>query len=147
MKRSRLKRSSVRGNLIRRIDAMLSKIVRMKRGNICQVHNRKCHNLGAAHILDKGRYPRSRFVEENIIVAGWFCSHYWKHHNNEHEGAKDFDRAVIRLHGENWKDKLLILDRTQPKHTMTYLKALESAFTLELKMLEAGYEPVKRGEI
>ena len=73
-----VKRKSERQRLIEQLDALVSRKVRDRDGWRCVRCGSK-NNLGAAHILPKGRYPRLRFEEYNLVTLCWLPCHegFW----------------------------------------------------------------------
>ncbi len=137
-----ISKQSSRGKLMSDCDDLLSKIVRKERGGICEVHNRKCPRLGVSHILPKGRHERLRFYRQNLIVCGWWCSHQPSHHSsiNPKSGgfdhrAVEYEQAIASKLGVDYKNQLLIAEKTQPRLKTFYLKTLRLAFMQELRRL------------
>lgn len=124
------------GTLKRTLDDLCSKIVRIERGGICEVHGKRCYRVGAAHILPKSMHLKLRYLRVNIILAGWYCSHKMTHIDSEDPQALAFKRAVVRKLGPNYRERLLIMERTQPEHNRIYLNILLRAFKLELSRLQ-----------
>lgn len=123
--------------MIRECDDLFSKIRRIEVGQ-CEVHNKRCANLGVSHILPKGLYDRIRYSNENTIVCGWFCSHYWSHMDTQAPRSLQYHYAVKRKLGENWRDKLLILNATSRPLQTFYLEELKFGLTQCLKVLQNG---------
>lgn len=121
------------GKLKKELDTMLSKKLQYEREYICEVHNRTCRRLGASHILNKQTYPKLRYVESNIIISGWFCSHYYSHQHPDDPRALDHKNAIVRIHGENYREELLKIQVIQPKHNTHYLECLYYYFKQTLK--------------
>jgi len=114
-------------------------ILKIKRGNKCEIHNKPCANLGRMHILPISKYPRLEFTEINIILAGWYCSHFYFHHNSDNPRAIEAKKRILELRGHtNWEDlltELKILHETMPRHTKFYLQLLYHAKQRELEEL------------
>lgn len=123
MKRSPLKRVSDKQKVIEQIDDLLRTKLKRERGGICEIHNRKCANIGMMHILSKRQYPKLRFNSFNIILAGWFCSHFWTHQDPDNPRAIETKRRIKVLRGEDYKERLLFANKIAPKLTMFYLKS------------------------
>lgn len=134
MKRTPLKKQSARKKLRDIIGKLHLEILKKERGNyytceLCGKHT----TLGRFHILPVGVYPRLEFHSENILLAGWMCCHqHWHHDYNK---GKAIEKNIMRLRGENYREKLLILNRSQPRHTDMYLSVLCRAFEKRLKEL------------
>lgn len=131
-----INKQSSRGKLMSDCDKLLSKIIRLERGELCEVHNKKCFNVGVSHILPKSRYPRLRYYRLNLFCCGWFCSHHYTHFNSHDPRAIQYEEAVIKKLGKNYRENLLIAEKMQPRLKMFYLQTLKMAFRQELKELE-----------
>lgn len=135
-----LNKQSVQGKCIAACDRLFLQILIAERGDRCELHNGNCRGaVGRFHILDIGMHPRLRYSRENVLLACWFggsgrAGHYHWHHDPFRK--EEIEREIKRLRGENYKDKLLILERAMPRLTLFYLKTLKMAFTQELKKLE-----------
>ncbi len=129
IKRTRLRATSDKGAIVKQIDDLLLIQLKKERGDICEIHNRKCANIGKMHILPKGKYPRIRFNTFNLILAGWFCSHFWTHHDSEDPRAIYTKQRITELRGPDYKDRLLFANKIAPKLTMTYLQGYLYALT------------------
>ena len=127
---------SKRSHLIHDCDRLFSRFVRLSRGEKCEVHGRPCPRLGVSHIFNKRRFPRLRYAEENIIVCGWFCSHFYTHHDPGDPRALEYDVAVKQKLGENWKDKLHMLNVVSPPLTTFRLEGIKFGLQSHIKMLE-----------
>ena len=126
-----------RSKLLKECWKLYSRKIRNDRGNICEVHNKKCKGIGCAHILPVSTHPRLRFCEANIIVACWFGGHFHSHHNHRDPRAKDFEQAILRKFKKNKfeevEEGLKIIEAMQPKHTTHYLMCLYYALKKEAK--------------
>ena len=131
---------SERGRLRADIGALHLKILKLKRGDICEIHNRKCGVIGRMHILPVGRYPRLEFTEINVILTSWFCSHFYTHHDFRDKRAQFTEKRILELRGhktrEDLETELKILHKTMPRHDIGYLKLLKIAFQQELNELK-----------
>ena len=138
MKYSKLNKSSDRGRLIKRLDKMFSQIISLERGSNCEIHGKICDRVGNMHILSKQAHPRLRFVKENIVRCGWFCGHYWSHHNSDDPRAQFVQKRIIEIYGADYKNKLYEIERFLGQHNSLYLQALEIKFRQELEVLNAN---------
>jgi len=106
-----------KSELIHAIERRLREKLLHQRGQRCQV----CGGykpLTLFHILPKSRYPRLRFVEQNILLVCWNPCHY-----NWHNGKpKKVERAIQRLRGKDYKERLKAIQ--MPKLTKVYLENL-----------------------
>jgi hypothetical protein len=92
-----------------------------ERGAQCEICG-GLHKLGLFHILPKGKYPRLRFYKENLLIAGWFCCHFVWHHSY-YEARDRIEPRLKEILGDNYEEKLKILDGTAQK--LTYDRLLE----------------------
>jgi hypothetical protein len=129
----RLRAHSIRGEIIKECLELIRLRLLRERGDICEIHNRKCANIGMMHILNKRRYPRLRFNSFNILLAGWFCSHFWTHQDPDDSRAIFTMKRIKELRGADYKEKLLVMDKTAPKHTMVFLQTYLLALKKEEK--------------
>jgi hypothetical protein len=129
LRRTALPRVSTKGDIVKAIDALLFKILKLKRGDICEIHGRKCPGIGPMHLLSKQSHPR--------LLAGWFCSHYWTHHNNDDPRAQYTYKRIEELRGKEWRKDLITAEVYQPKLTLNYLMFLRAAFTQVLEEFRA----------
>ena len=124
---------SARGKIYKELDARMFKILKKERGAVCEIHNKACPKLGQMHILSKGAHPRLRYCKENIILAGWFCSHFYTHHNPDDKRSVYTKQRIIEIMGEDYIEQLLKLEVIQPKQTMTFLNILLIVFRQEVE--------------
>ena len=78
--------------------------------------------LSLFHILDKNEYPRLRLYKQNLLLACWSKQYYIKYcHNIWHHdmiGAQRIIEPKIKaLLGDDYREKLLVLNKTAPKLT------------------------------
>jgi len=138
-KRKKYTRKKPRKRLIEEAEKLTFEILLYKRGDRCEICGVRSGSLGTFHILPKGRYPRIRFHERNLLVAGWWCCHYSWHH--------DFyiarDRIVPRikvLREDDYEDRLRALDLGARPLSEDYLKLLVMSLKKELKALERKWQ-------
>jgi hypothetical protein len=137
MYRKRIGRSS-RGNKLIAIDKLMTKILRLTRGNRCEICGRQADNLGGAHILPKSIYPRLRYHEENLLLMCYLPCHFNLHHYSDNDPPNKRTIAKIKeLRGEDYREKLLILNKIQPQMTAFQLDLIHKALKNELKLLGA----------
>jgi len=134
--RKKGKKKSDRAKLIDRLDALTREILIKERGLQCEIHpNKNCTQVGVMHILSKGSHPRLRFYEPNLTLAGWFCSHFWTHHNSDDPRAKYCFQRLEEMYGKDYKEKLYVANRIAKQHTKGYLELLEIWCKQRLKEL------------
>ena len=131
MKKFKIFKSTMRGKIFKKLDSLMFQSLTKERGHICEIHKRKCPQIGQMHILSKRAHPRLRYCRENILLAGWFCSHYWTHQDTTDERAIYAFERIKQLLGDNYRERLLIIEMGQPKQTITYLKGLLIDFRKE----------------
>ena len=132
--RSRMKRQSPRGKLIKQCDDLLFHILLLERGSVCEICG-KPGNMTPFHILPKGSYPRIRFYKANLLLACWFSCHNLWHH--DYFIAKErIEPRIKQLRDEDYKDKLIASNAMAPRLSTTYLGILREALKIKLKQLE-----------
>jgi len=137
------KSKSLRGNLLKQCDTLIRKILLHERGDTCQLCGKRQKDLHFAlslfHILEKGIYPGIRYHRDNLLLACWspkkyyympYCHNLW-HHNKDRIKPK-----VIELCGENYEERLKILDKKGMRTNSFNLMLLKVALQQELKKLE-----------
>jgi hypothetical protein len=136
MYRKRIGRS-IRGKKLDAMDKLMTKILRITRNNRCEICNRQANNLGGAHILPKSIYPRLRYHEENLLLMCYLPCHFNLHHyaDNDPPNRRTIEK-IKELRGENYREKLLALDKMQPIITKFRLGLIHVALKNELKLLE-----------
>ena len=134
MKRSPIRKKSNRKKLRDRLGKLHFEILKLERGEKCEITNRECNDLGRFHILPVGRYPELEYHSENVLLASWFYCHEAWHH--DYFKAKAIETDIKRLRGDNYEDTLKFRAKIQPRHTIVYLKDLEKAFKLAKKILQ-----------
>lgn len=92
-----------------------------ERGPMCEICKRRPAQ-GRFHILSVGSYPRLEFCDENVLLACWLPCHYTWHH--DYRKAREIDKRIKELRGEEYEINLKALDITRPKLSTTYLHAL-----------------------
>ena len=105
-------------------DRLFRKVILKERPEICDwcKHEKPCD---VAHILDKGRYRKMRYVRENVLLLCRHCHQRW--HDNPCDAAK----FLARLKGKDYDTNLVFKDKL-----IMYtpdLKLLALVFKQELK--------------
>ena len=135
MRRSYLRRKgkSPRAKLYRELDKIFFKLLKHKRGETCEISGRPANGLGTFHILSKATAPRLRYSEQNCLLVNWLPYHYAHHQHNE--GHKLYDECIARikeLRGEDYIEKLKMLNSLADHHNTNYLSLLLLAMQQEL---------------
>ena len=131
-----IRKKSPKKRLRDRIGAIHFKILKLERGEKCEITKKTCNDLGRFHILPVGEYPEMEYHSLNVLLVSWFYAHDDWHH--DYFKAKAIEYDIKRLRGENYENELKALAVIQPRHTMVYLRGLEKAF-------EKIYEDLLRG--
>ena len=135
MKRyKRIPKKSARKKLRDKIGKLHLEILKREHNNyysceICGKHT----TLGRFHIIPISECPRLEFHSYNLILSGWFCCHQFWHH--DYEKAKKIEKKIMKLRSKNYREDLLIINKSQPRHTDMYLSALCRAFEKRLEEL------------
>jgi hypothetical protein len=127
---------SFKGKLIRELDKLFSEICKIERGPNCEIHNKICDRVGNMHILGKQSHPKLRYVRNNIIRAGWFCSHYYTHHNSEDPRAVYAKKRIEELRGKDYRQTIKAEQSFIGTMSEVYLMCKLEEFTQELKVLK-----------
>lgn len=117
-----LRKKSSRQRLIEKCEGLIRLTLIKDRGAKCEICGKPDNRVGLFHILPKGKYPRMRFNTYNILLVCWFPCHYSWHH--DYHKACGIEKRIKELRGENYKDDIKIIDKTQPKLTIAYLNML-----------------------
>ena len=131
-----IRKRSERKKLRDKIGALHLKILKFKRGHRSEFTGKEDVVLGRFHILDVARFPRLEFHEENILLSEWFGVHFDWHHN--YYKAQEIEKRIMELRGKDYKEKLMMLDRMQPRMTTLRLQMIYEAFKQAVKEIEAG---------
>ena len=128
MRRKPIRKISDKGRLVKELDRLFFRVLMAERGQRCEISDRPGKGLTPFHILCKSNYPRIRYSKENVLLVNWLPHHYnWHHYTSNDWQFKDVERAVKKLRGEDYQDRLLKLNATMPKHNPTYLNFLKKA--------------------
>ena len=132
MKRTRLRKTSNRGKLIKEVDSLFLKVLLAERGKQCEICGKreKTGPLGQFHILPKGKYPGLRYCKSNVLIAGWMCCHQKWHHS--YYSAREIEKRIKVLRGEDYELRLKVMDKRMPKLTMHQLNLYKQAFIKEV---------------
>lgn len=127
----KIKKQSDRGRLRAEVGKLQFDYLVRKRGARCELSGRPPKALGRFHILSVGAHPKLEFCDENVLLVNWLPHHYHWHHS--YEKAKEIEKLIIKVSGENYKDRLYVLEKLQQKISMFYLKNLKFWYERELK--------------
>jgi hypothetical protein len=117
-----------------RIGRLHLEILRLKRGDRCEICGKTNVIVGRFHILTVGSHPRLEFRDENVLLSCWMPCHYLYHHNPEKASATK--KRIRELRGDNYEDMLYEIERNMAQHNKLYLLALEVSFKKELESLK-----------
>lgn len=121
---------SARGGLIQRTQDIMREILKIERGDWCEICGVRRENMGVFHILPVGKYPRIRFQFENVLLSCWIPCHFNWHQT--FKAAKEIDKKIKQLRGEDYEDRLALLDRCAPKLTQVRIQMTHDAFKAHL---------------
>lgn len=120
-------KTSIRGKLLSEVDALFRQYVLKDCEQICEWCLRHMP-VQIAHILPKGKYPRLRYHQQNILLLCYHCHLYrW------HKDPMIASRFLDELKGKDYRLKLLTIDQTMPKLTNFYLYTLRAALKIALQ--------------
>ena len=123
IRRIKSKINSFRSVLIKENDKLMFAELIRERGAKCEFCGRT-QGLGTFHILRKATYPRIRYHRANLLLACWQPCHYTWHH--DYKTARDkIEPKIKELCGEDYEEKLLALNLTAPRLTMTQLNLIK----------------------
>ena len=133
MKRSPINRVSSRQKIINECKVLLRKILVIKRGDRCEICERRTQQ-GLFHIIRVGEKPRIQLLEANVLLACWQNCHFpWHHYGAGDPRTEAIQRRIIKLRGEDYRTKLLIIEKGMSKLTEFYLKMKRQQLRQELK--------------
>ncbi len=147
-RRKPIKRQSDRGKLEKKMDDIFREILKIERAPVCEICGRSENNLpyplGVFHILPKGKYPAMRYHRQNVLLSCWtstmmnttFCHDAWHHCCKNEAPYKRVEEGIVKKLGPDYWEHLLLVDRMQPKHGITYLRMRYVVFKVELKQLK-----------
>ena len=129
---------------------LLRKILKIERDTKCELCGRPewalSMPLSLFHIFDRQRYPRIQLYKENLLLACWtpygnspiHCHDIWHHLPGSDPKHQEIERRVKFLAGENYRDKLLLLDKIAPPLHIVNLGFYREALRQELNELKGG---------
>lgn len=119
-----------RQKLEKKIEELITKRLREKYGNVCQLCGKK-GKAGQFHILPKGGlYVNLKYHPANILWSGWFCCHYpW--HRNYYKALDIVLPLLFKKLGTGYESSLQGLSRSLPKMTFSVLQEIYQ-FWLEI---------------
>lgn len=115
------KQKTPRQKLEAKLDKLIIRKMRERYGDVCQLTGRHSKDCGRFHILGKGAYPRLEYHPENLLWVSWYRAHYPFHHNY-YKARDEVVPMIVALRGADYEDRLLELNRQQPKMTMERLE-------------------------
>jgi len=114
-------------------EALLREILKIERGDRCQICGRTADNIGLFHILPKGSHSKLRLYKANLLLACWLPCHSTWHH--EYKKAKHIEKRIKEICGENYEEELLKLEAMVPKQGLVYLSMIHAGLKQELEDL------------
>ena len=141
MTRSPLRAKSDRQILRDRIGALHFQILKLERGDNCEICGMP-QAEGRFHIIPLSESLRLEFEDTNILLSHWFhgCqAHYKWHHYGKDDHRCDFVlRRIKELRGNDYRIELKKIELFKGKHDTLYLKAKLQEFTERLEALQKG---------
>lgn len=129
-----MRRVSSRARLVQKTQDLMREILKIERGDLCEICKRRRDGLGVFHILPVGGYPRLRFHFQNVLLACWYPCHKNWHH--DFYKAQEIDKRIKELRGENYKDKIAALEFSAPKMDALRIRMTHDAFEEHLRRLK-----------
>lgn len=117
------RRKSPRKKIIDKTLAIIRKLKKIEYKDkcfFCGKHQSQLRfKLSNFHILSVGAHPRTELLYENIVLACWAPYYYSKQCHNLWEKRDEKARPIMEeklraVFGSDFKDKLLITERTSP---------------------------------
>ncbi len=123
LKRGWIKRKkSERQEIIDDCKDILRRILIVKRSARDEISGRPPKVLGLFHILAISTNPRLQLLEQNVLLVNWLPHHYnWHHYGPKSPRTRFIEERIMRLRGEDYRDRLLIIEKMAPKMTLDYL--------------------------
>ena len=135
-KHKRIKTHSVKGGLRKRAGQLHFQLLKLQRGEKCEISNRASNGLGRFHIFPVSRFPRLEFCEWNILLENWHPTHsFWHHFGPMDRRNLETVRRIEAIKGKPWDELELearIKEKIYPKHDEMYLRMLIAGFENEL---------------
>ena len=127
-----MNRTSRRQKVINKCKGLLLKILKIERGDWCEICGKRSNNIGLFHILPIGRFPRIQLYKQNLLLACWFNCHFsW--HRDQMSAKVLIEPRIKKLRGEDYMNDLIKLDVTAEKLSLVRLKVIYEALKLEAK--------------
>ena len=133
-----IRKKSARKTLRDRVGKLHFQYLKKLRHNdrICQICLRPTNQLGRFHVLRVGTYPRLEFCDGNVLLAGWKCCHeIWHHGGGNDEKVIQIEKRLKEILGEDYKERLMMVERCSDKLSIFKLKALECYYANELNRI------------
>ena len=123
-RKTRLRQRSPKGEIIKQCEDIIRVELKEERGNKCEICGRPQevlpYPLSLFHILPKGEFPNIRLYKQNILLACWspqyyiqYCHNIW--HHDAVKAKRIIEPKIKALLGNDYRDRLLILNKTAPK--------------------------------
>lgn len=143
MRIRRIKKRSSKGALIQRTIDLMREIMKLERGEKCEICGKATKDLGVFHIMPVGQYKRIRFYFQNTLLVCWFPCHNDWHHNIFK--AREIYKKIQELRGENFEEELKTINKIAPKISIFQIQSTHQALTIYLENLkrEKENEPLR----
>jgi len=136
LRQKAIRKVSDRQRLINSCKDLLRAILKIERGDRCELCGRTPHNLGLFHILPEGAYKRISLHRENLLLSCWFpCHYHWHRHRTDSPQGRRVQQRVIDLRGADYQERLMLLNHTAPRLTTFQISLVKIALERELEGL------------
>lgn len=134
LKKKGKSKTKERTKLIGEVEELIREYKFKLLGKKCQFCG-KTGQLGLFHVLGKGAHPRLRLHGDNILISCWFPCHHNFHHNPYYARDIIFPK-IAKLLGDDWEERLLELERTEPKLNLQRIKELYEEYKAKNRQLQ-----------
>ena len=132
IRRTPIKKKSDKKILREEIGKLHFEYLKAKRGSRDELSGRPAKSLGRFHIIPISECPKLEFIDENVLLVNWMPLHYWWHQDYK-KAQRIVEPLIIKLRGPDYRERLLAIDKMQPKRTFFYLKTLKMWFEKEMR--------------
>ena len=115
-------------------------ILRLKRGNKCEICGYSDTDVGRFHIIPLSENLRLEYCDDNVLLVHWLkgCqAHFkWHHYGNDDPRCDFIKNKIIELRGTEYRRRLLTIAKFKDKHDLLYLRTLYMSVKQELEKLQ-----------
>jgi hypothetical protein len=135
----RIPKKSDRKKLREEIGRLHLQILRIKRGDRCEICQVPSDDLARFHIITVAADPRLEFIDENVLIYArnhWHCCHEPYHRDIYGVLGQRIVRRIEELRGKNYRRELKLRSRYVGRMSGMYLLALRENMKQELETLK-----------